>query len=217
MPCDALATADVPMRHFGYRRGVHFIKDIGQHSSLLDRNQKARLLHALEAFERASKRAGCQNGVITRPALAVMRVLLLRFHNAGSGHCFPSYEALQKATGFCRATIAKSLRILEAVGVLKITRRLLRVRDGAGRLHCQQGSNLYAFAELPRIAFLPRSEAKPRPRFGLRVHAMGRNHNPTAKIDAEEVDEVALRREIAEKLASQPQDWRSRARRAAGF
>jgi hypothetical protein len=63
-------------------------------------------------------------------------VLLLTFHNGGSGQCNPSYAALQERTGYCRATIAKALQILEAMKVLTITRRLVRVRDVSVVLWC---------------------------------------------------------------------------------
>lgn len=205
--------ADDPVREVGYRKAARFIMDIGKVSTQLDRNQKARILHSLEALERASKRRGCPNGIVTRPALAVARVLLLRFHNGGSGHCYPSYDAIKAATGFCRATIAKALGILERIGVLKITRRLVRARDGAGRLRAKQGSNIYAFQELPRLTFLAAPAAKPRPTFGQRVHAMVSNHKPQAQISRPKP--FWMREELAQRCGkawNSASDWRERAR-----
>ena len=214
---DAHALQPASLRPVGYRRGVSFVLDIGKHSTLLDRNAKARLLNSLETLERVSKRHGCPNGVVTRPALAVARVLLLRFHNAGSGHCYPSYDALQRATGFCRATIAKALAILERLGVLKIMRRLVRTYDASGRTVARQGSNLYAFVEMPTIFMLPKPPASPRRRFGLRVHGMGTNHNPQHQTAEQGPSEEALREALAEKARRTPIDWRSRARAAMGI
>jgi hypothetical protein len=44
------------------------------------------------------------------------------------GRLDPSYAHLQRLTGFARATIAKALHALEALGLLRITRRIVRRR-----------------------------------------------------------------------------------------
>lgn len=207
----------VPLRPVGYRRGTNFVMDIGRHSTLLDRNAKARILNSLEALERVTKRHGCPNGILGRPTLSVARVLLLRFHNAGSGHCYPSYDAIQRATGFCRATIAKALAILERIGILKVTRRLIRTYDASGRVVTRQGSNLYGFREMPNLLMLPTPKAKPaKPRrlFGLRVHAMGTKCKTQHQTIENRPSEEALREVLAEKARQTPTDWRSRARAA---
>lgn len=140
----------------------------------LDRNQRAKLLHTLETFERATKRAGCANGQLGRCTLIVARVLLLKFANATTGRCFPSYDAIQKATGLCRATIAKALMALEDIGALQITRRLRRDRDAVGNLFARQASNLYRFVMLPRLVGV-RASTPARSFPGPRVHNIDRN------------------------------------------
>ena len=67
--------------------------------------------------------------------LRVLRALLLRFHRGSDGLCCPSYTVLMAATGLCRQSIANALKRLEAAGILRITRRLVReVIDAGGYL-----------------------------------------------------------------------------------
>ena len=49
---------------------------------------------------------GRHYGAITAKTYAVLRALLMQFHNAGSGRCFPSYKSIQDAAGCCRKTVA---------------------------------------------------------------------------------------------------------------
>jgi len=91
----------------------------------LDRNARAKLIHSAEAIESRTKQRGRQNGAISRPGLMVLRVLLFKFLSR-DGRCFPSYDALCKATGLCRQSVSNALGRLEASGLLRITRRLVR-------------------------------------------------------------------------------------------
>jgi len=87
-------------------------------------------------------------GQITAKAYAVFAALLMGFHNAKTGRCFPSYTALQEAAGCCRATVAAYP--LEAAGLLSVCNRLQRVRwkDEAAltmRVRVLRTSNCYSF------------------------------------------------------------------------
>jgi len=44
-------------------------------------------------------------------------VLLWAFHNARSGLCFPSYEAIAEAAGCARSTVAEAIKALEDAGI----------------------------------------------------------------------------------------------------
>jgi hypothetical protein len=124
-----------------YRRNAQFI-DPRQHCQPIDRNQRARILWLAEQLERRSKTG--RNGALGLTGLAVLRQLL-RFANAKDGLCFPSYDALEAATGLCRRTIASCLKRLEAAGIIRVARRLVRqVVDGI--ICVRQGSNAYAFS-----------------------------------------------------------------------
>jgi len=130
-----------------FRRGARFIADARQHCRPIDRNERARIVFLAEQLERRTKPAGGRNGVLGYVGLAVLKALLLRFHRAKDGMCCPSYTVLQAATGLCRQSIANGLKRLEACGILRITRRLVReVVDGGGFpvTVTRQGSNLYA-------------------------------------------------------------------------
>ena len=160
-----------------FRRGGCFIADARQHCRPLDRNERARILTLAEALERRTRPAGARNGVVSQIGLRVLRALLLSFHRASDGYCAPSYTILQAATGLCRQSIARALQRIEACGVLKITRRLVReVVDGV--TVCRQGSNLYAVftpsehaGRLPMRSPAPRSF--PRPAFAALARMLG--------------------------------------------
>ena len=98
-----------------HRGRIGFVMDEARHYTHLDRNHKARLLHIVEIYQRASKARGCRNGLVTQPGLIVLRCLLLQFHSLGIGRCNPTYDSIQARTGLCRQSIAKGLAILERI------------------------------------------------------------------------------------------------------
>lgn len=188
-----------------YRRGVGFVLDPRAKSTKLDRNAKVRLLVAVEIMERTTKAKGRRNGWVSVPGLTILRTLLLRFHNASTGLCCPSLDTLQAATGLCRQTIITALRRLEAVGVLVITRRIVRLWQGCGRAVVRQGSNLYAFRDLPAQVAI--RSAPSRGRFP-RVHGVGANQNRALKPKP-----VWMQEGVFEGSGTPvDQDWRHRAR-----
>jgi len=111
-----------------YRHGATFVADWRQHSVVLDRNMRARILFLSEALERNSKQAGRRNGLLGYVGLQVLRCLMFAFLNARNGLCCPSYEAIMAKTGLCKASVATGLARLELAGVVKIVRRLVRQR-----------------------------------------------------------------------------------------
>jgi hypothetical protein len=138
----------------------------------LDRNQQARILFVADQLERRTKLPGKRNGALGYIGLAVLRALLLRCFNRRTGLCCPSYVALESITGLCRDSIAKALARLEASGILKITRRL--VRKAVARISpitgyqevitaTVQDTNCYSFSGEPRPIPLPAIAAKVRP------------------------------------------------------
>ena len=58
------------------------------------------------------------SGPITRAFLEVLEALLWGFHNARTGCCFPSYEAIAAKAECARSTVAEALKALEWAGVL---------------------------------------------------------------------------------------------------
>lgn len=200
-----------------YRKGVGFVMDELAHYSRIDRNAKARLLHACEVLERSTKAPGRRNGALGLHTLAVLRCLLLRFHNAGNGRCCPSYQSMQEATGFCRQTIARAISRLEAVGVLVVTRRLVReLCHSSGRLVVRQGCNLYAFRNSFRKVWpkhlkvwpkLRQNSARTFPK-SPRVYGVGANHGKIIKTDETRADIAGVFRERVPVDAC----WRTKAR-----
>ena len=160
-----------------YRRGARFIADPRQHCRQLDRNERARILFMAEQLELRTKAAGGRNGVLGYVGLTVLRTLLLRFHRGPDGMCCPSYTVLQAATGLCRQSIANALRRLEACGILRITRRLVRETIDAIAV-CRQGSNLYSIHEpaerADRLSVRgPADRSFPRPAFAALAKMLG--------------------------------------------
>ncbi|WP_126174519.1 helix-turn-helix domain-containing protein [Altericroceibacterium xinjiangense] len=96
---------------------------------------------------------------LTTLTSASVRVLeeILTLSRLNGGRVFPSYDHLAQATGLGRATVARALTILEAIGFLVRQRRFRRIEtDGPGPRY-KQTSNAYR-AILPRavLAYLPR-------------------------------------------------------------
>jgi hypothetical protein len=136
-------------------------KQFGQGLAVpLDRNAKTRIMVLARALSRRTEK-GRAYGILTAKAVAVLQALLWRFHNAGTGRCFPSYEAIAEAAGCARSTVAEALHALERAGVLTWCNRLLRVRercpdlfgpDGT-RIRVVRTSNAYAFNDPVAVAW----------------------------------------------------------------
>ena len=131
----------------------------------LDRNAKARVMMLARALKRPTEK-GKHYGKITAKALDVLYALLWRFHNAASGKCFPSYEALGDAAGCHRDTVYEAIRALERVGLLSWVNRIKRVREyvpglfgkvSAWRTRVVRTSNAYVITD----PLAPKSEISP--------------------------------------------------------
>lgn len=113
---------------------------------------------AREARTGARTLSRSERAIIALTAAAV-RVYeeLLTLARLNRGQVFPSYDHLAKATALGRATVARALNQLEAIGFLVRQRRFKRVEaKGAGPRYAQT-SNVYRFV-LPKavLAYLPR-------------------------------------------------------------
>ena len=107
-----------------FRHNATFAHDPRPYFRALDRNERARIVFLCEALERRTKGPGQRNGQLGYTGLAVLRALIFGFLNRATGALYPSYDAIQRRTGFCRSSIAHALARLERCGVLTITRRL---------------------------------------------------------------------------------------------
>jgi hypothetical protein len=105
-------------------------------------------------LERPPQR-GQHKGPLTRAFLEVLQALLWGFHNARSGACFPSYEAIADRAGCARSTVAEALKALEWAGVLTWQNRIVRIRERCQNLFGRNGwrsrvirtSNAYVFRD----------------------------------------------------------------------
>jgi hypothetical protein len=105
----------------------------------LDRNAKARVMARARGLMRRTEK-GKHYGPVTAKALAVLEVLLWGFHNARSGLCFPSYEAIAEKAGCARSTVAEAISALERAGLLTWVNRIVRIRERCDDLFGRMGS-----------------------------------------------------------------------------
>ena len=147
-------------------------------------------------------------GVLTAKAVAVLQALLWQFHNAGTGRCFPSYEAIAEAAGCARSTVAEALHALERAGVLTWCNRLIRVRercpdlfgpDGT-RIRVVRTSNAYAFRDPVAVAWPQSSKSERQTRSNNQVSYL-QAMRPVAGI-TKPLEPDATVREAENRLAS---------------
>ncbi len=94
----------------------------------LDRNAKARIWAYAQGYTALHRRPRQHRGPLTRAYLDVLRALLWGFHNAQTGRCFPSYEAIAEKAKVDRSTVGRAITALEAGQVLTWENRLVRQR-----------------------------------------------------------------------------------------
>jgi hypothetical protein len=149
----------------------------------LDRNAKVRIQACARAWSARHRQPGQHKGPITRAFLDVLQALLWGFHNANTGRCFPSYQAIADRAGCARSTVAEALKALEFAGVLTWQHRIIRLRERCIDLFGRQAwrsrvvriSNAYVF-----------HDPKP-PLVGVLA---SKSENPTGTRDQENLDLV---------------------------
>ena len=90
---------------------------------------KKRLMRLARAAMRSAREPNKPWGKISAKHLEVFEVLLWGFHNAATGLCFPSYEAIAEKAGCARSTVYEAIKALEAAGLLTWVHRLKRVYE----------------------------------------------------------------------------------------
>jgi hypothetical protein len=148
-----IVTGRPPKAAHGPRRAREKMFGAGRPRAI-DRNAKVRIMHWARCLSRRMEK-GKAYGEITAKAVAVLEALLWAFHNARSGLCFPSYEAIAEAAHCARSTVAEAIKALEDAGVLTWVQRIKRVRercsdllgDNGWRWRVLRTSNAYAFRD----------------------------------------------------------------------
>src|SRR3954453_1982821 len=138
----------------------------------LDREAKVRVIAYAKAWNARHRLPGQHRGPLTRATGEVLEALLWGFHNAASGACFPSYEAIAATAECCRDTVCEAVKALAFAGVLtwvnRIVRERVRERDLFGqwatRWRVLRTSNAYAFRDpKPAMASRPASTSESPP------------------------------------------------------
>jgi len=162
------------------------------HAVPLDRNAKVRVAAYARAWNARNRRPGQHRGPITRAFLEVLQALLWQFHNAHTGCCFPSYEAIAEKAGCARSTVAEALKALEWAGVLTWQHRITRIRERCtdlfGRISWRwrvvQTSNAYAF-RAPQQPHVGGFASKSEKRSGTQNQViLGSVHVPARDLDS---------------------------------
>lgn len=121
----------------------------------LDRNAKTRIIVYARAWSARHKQPGQHRGPLTRATIEVLQALLFGFHNAASGLCFPSYEAIALKADCARSTVSAAIVALEDAAVLSWVNRIIRERVTERDLFGRQSvawrlvrtSNAYVFRD----------------------------------------------------------------------
>jgi hypothetical protein len=121
----------------------------------LDREAKVRVMAYAQAWNARHRQPGQHRGPLTRATTEVLEALLWGFHNAHTGACFPSYEAIAAKAECCRDTVYEAIKALERAGILTWVNRIVRERvrelDLFGhwgtRWRVLRTSNAYAFRD----------------------------------------------------------------------
>jgi hypothetical protein len=128
----------------GGRRNIHAGQEEA-HCHPITYEERQKIWRDAVEREKATRKKGCQNGVIGKTGLAVLHSLLFDFLNMKTGVCFPRVRTLQEKLWphYSRAAIFRALARLEAAGVLVRVARRMR---NAGKV--VQAASLYVFAKL---------------------------------------------------------------------
>lgn len=121
----------------------------------LDRNAKARILAYAQGYNAKHKTERQHQGPITWAFLRVLQALLYGFHNAQTGLCFPSYEAIAEKARCSRTTVYEAIRFFESIGLLTWVNRIVKIQERCVDLFGQLGrrwrmirtSNAYLFRD----------------------------------------------------------------------
>ena len=164
---DRLATLDTARRLFQFprRHQAQLFITPDQCARPLTRDQRRELMKTARRHARQTQTGLMPYGVLTPKVRDVLWALLDVM--GPTGECFPSYTAIQKRARCCRQTVARALRVLEALGYLDRTRRLVREtlkainpRTGLEMILTlvRQGTNLYRLNPTPKTSTVLRPD-----------------------------------------------------------
>ena len=122
-----------------------------------DRTAKFAVMDFAKRQNRRLKKGRQHKGPLTRTFMDVLRCLLWDFHNALSGLCFPSHEAIAEKAGCARSTVELAIKALEAVGILTWCHRIRR--KGKAVLRTSNGYRFH-FPHIPPALTENRSGTK---------------------------------------------------------
>ena len=108
----------------------------------LPKKRAVRLYHQARDFERKTRQAGQQDGVLGRNGLKVLEALVFDFLNYRTGQLWPSVAAIARKAGISERSARRGLDRLKAAGVLHWQRRKASIL-ALGQILKFQLSNAY--------------------------------------------------------------------------
>ena len=159
-----------PMRASLVRPGSLPAASLLVHWTPLDAAEKAERLRRFHDLNAELRRPGQRWGYFTPATCRIFRLLLDRWHNGPTGHCYPTQATIAAAAGCCRETVRLALRELRRHGLLAWSCRRVHLGAPLSRLQLRlygqpwrQTSNAYRFPKwaqtLPPVSVPPPSEA----------------------------------------------------------
>ena len=114
-----------------------------------------------QAAEIASRaRKLMRQGRLTAHSYVVLDALLWSARPPGAARAVASYDRLQKLAHVARATVAKGIKAMQALGLAqKVKRRVLVAWNNGGRA-CRQLANEYRLISVDRCEFTTQTESK---------------------------------------------------------
>lgn len=91
----------------------------------------------------AGRKKGARRGALTLPDYNILKFMIWDCWDKRNGKLDPSYSQIQEATGHAKATIARALDRLEALGFIERMRRLRKVKLDDGAVEVRQTNNAY--------------------------------------------------------------------------
>ena len=166
---ERLARVDTALQsvEFPHRREAKLFFTPEQFSRPLTPEERRALSVTARSHARNTQTSTMPFGVLPQKVRDVLDALI-KFMDEKTGACFPSYTALQKRAGCCRQTVARALKILEGLGYIDRTRRLVRETLTTVSRHTglaaivtivRQGTNLYRLNPRPCTSTVLRADA----------------------------------------------------------
>ena len=128
----------------------------------LPKKQATKLFHKARQFERQTRLAGKQDGVLGRNGLGVLHALIFDCLDYVSGQLDPAIATIARKACMSVSSVKRGLSNLKLCGVLNWIRRAGETRDEKGRFCLEQDTNAYGILPVSQwLGFFDKPPAPP--------------------------------------------------------